>query len=61
MNKREKYEKRLFRIFANAGYSAVQVLSLSVEEMCEVKGITVPNIRTVLYWQKKLRRDRVCH
>ena len=58
MNKREKYEKRLFRIFAQAGYSPVKVMSLSVEEMCEVNGITVPNIRTVLYLQKKLRRTR---
>ena len=56
MEKRERYEKRLFRILASAGYSPVRILTVSVEELCEVKGITVPNIRTILYLQKKLRR-----
>lgn len=52
--KRERYEKRLFRIFAQAGYAPAQILTVSTEEMVEIPGITVPNIRTVLCLQKKL-------
>ena len=59
MKKRERYEKRLFRILANAGYSPIRVLTMSADDLCEVKGITVPNIRTILYLQKKLRREKV--
>ena len=59
MGKRERYEKRLFRILAKAGYFPARMLSLTVEEMCEVPGITVPNIRTLLYLQKKLRKEKL--
>ena len=52
--KRERYEKRLFRIFAQAGFTPAQILTVSTEEMVEIPGITVPNIRTVLCLQKKL-------
>lgn len=45
---RERFEQRLFRIFAQAGYSPVQLLTITPEEMVEVPGITVPNIRAVL-------------
>ena len=40
---RERFEQRLFRIFAQAGYSPVQLLTITPEEMVEVPGITVPN------------------
>ncbi|MBR0162428.1 MAG: hypothetical protein IJQ02_14260 [Oscillospiraceae bacterium] len=52
--KRERYEKRLFRIFAQAGYAPAQILTVSTEELVEIPGITIPNIRTVLCLQKKL-------
>ena len=42
---RERFEQRLFRIFAQAGYSPVQLLTVTPEEMVEIPGITVPNIR----------------
>lgn len=45
---RERFEQRLFRIFAQAGYSPVQLLTITPEEMVEIPGITVPNIRAVL-------------
>lgn len=52
--KRERYEKRLFRIFAQAGYSPIQILTVTPEEMVEIPGITVPNIRAVLCVQNKV-------
>lgn len=55
---RERYEKRLFRIFEEAGYSPVQVLTITPEEMVEIPGITVPNIRAVLHVQNKVLSDR---
>ena len=45
---RERFEQRLFRIFAQAGYSPAQLLTITPEEMVEIPGITVPNIRAVL-------------
>ena len=45
---KEPFEQRLFRIFAQAGYSPVQLLTVTPEEMVEIPGITVPNIRAVL-------------
>lgn len=53
MTQKEKYEKRLYRILRNAGYSPIRILTMSVDEMCEIKGITVPNIRTIAFWQQK--------
>lgn len=52
--KRERFEQRLFRIFAEAGYSPIQILTVSPEEMVEIPGITVPNIRAVLCAQNKV-------
>ena len=52
--KRERFEKRLFRIFAEAGYSPIQILTVTPEEMVEIPGITVPNIRAVLCVQNKI-------
>ena len=45
---KERFEQRRFRIFAQAGYSPVQLLTVTPEEMVEIPGITVPNIRAVL-------------
>lgn len=50
--KRERFEQRIFRVFAQAGYSPVRILTITPEEMVEIPGITVPNIRAVLYVQK---------
>ena len=51
--KRERYEKRLFRILANAGYTPKQAIKMKVEDMLEVDGITIPNVRTLLFLQSK--------
>ena len=52
--KRERYEKRLFRILTQAGFTPSQILTISVEQLVEIPGVTVPNIRTILYLQRKL-------
>lgn len=52
--KRERFEKRFFRIFTEAGYAPIQILSVTPEELVEIPGITVPNIRAVLYLQDQL-------
>ena len=54
---KERFEQRLFRIFAQAGYSPVQLLTVTTEEMVEIPGITVPNIRAVLCVQNKVLAD----
>ncbi len=51
----KKFTERLFRIFTSAGYSAESILTVSVEELVEIPGITVPNIRMILYMQNKHR------
>ncbi len=56
--KRERYEKRLFRVFAQAGYSPSSILTVTPEQMVEIPNITVPNIRTVLFVQRKLTGER---
>ena len=35
--KKERFEARLFRIFAQAGYSPVQLLTVTPEEMVEIR------------------------
>ena len=52
--KHERYEKRLFRILTQAGFKPSQILTISVEQLVEIPGVTVPNIRTILYLQRKL-------
>ncbi len=52
--KKERFEQRLFRIFAQAGYSPARILTVTPEEMVEIPGITVPNIRAVLCMQNKV-------
>lgn len=51
---KESYERRLFRIFEEAGYPPIRILTITPEEMVEIPGITVPNIRAVLCVQNKL-------
>lgn len=55
---KERYEKRLFRLFEEAGYSPVRILTITPEELVEIPGITVPNIRTVLNIQNKVLSDK---
>lgn len=56
--KRERFEKRLFRIFEEAGFSPIQILTVTPEEMVEIPGITVPNIRAVLCVQNKVLSEK---
>ena len=56
--KRERFEKRLFRILAEAGYSPVQILTVTPEEMVEIPGIPVPNIRAILCVQNKVLSEK---
>ena len=55
---KERFEQRLFRIFAQAGYSPVRILTVTPEEMVEIPGITVPNIRAVLCVQNKVLAEQ---
>ncbi|WP_312104042.1 hypothetical protein [Pygmaiobacter massiliensis] len=57
MNK-EKFEQRLFRIFAQAGYSPIRILTVTPEEMVEIPNITVANIRAVLCMQNKVLTEQ---
>ena len=56
--KLERFEKRLFRIFAEAGCSPIQILTVTPEEMVEIPGITVPNIRAILCVQNKVLSEK---
>lgn len=56
--KKERFEQRLFRIFAQAGYSPIRILTITPEEMVEIPGITVPNIRAVLCVQNKVLSEQ---
>ena len=56
--KREHFEKRLFRIFEEAGFSPIQILTVTPEEMVDIPGITVPNIRAVLCVQNKVLSEK---
>ena len=56
--KRERFEQRLFRIFSQAGYSPIRILTITPEEMVEIPGITVPNIRAVLCVQNKILAEK---
>jgi len=56
--KRERFEKRLFRVFREAGYSPSALLTISPEQMVEIPNITVPNIRTVLCIQNNIQQDQ---
>lgn len=54
---RERFEQRLFRIFAQAGYSPIRILTVTPEEMVEIPGVTVPEIRAVLCVQNRVLAD----
>ena len=56
--KQEQFEQRLFRIFAEVGYSPIQILTVTPEEMVEISGITVPNIRAILCVQNKILAEK---
>ena len=56
--KQEQFEQRLFRIFEEAGYSPIQILTVTPEEMVDIPGITVPNIRAVLCVQNKVLSEK---
>lgn len=55
---REHFEQRLFRIFQEAGYLPSDLLTISPEEMVEVPGITVPNIRAILALQGVVDKEQ---
>ena len=55
---RERFEQRLFRIFAQAGYPPIRILTVTPEEMVEIPGVTVPEIRAVLCVQNKVLADQ---
>lgn len=55
---KERFEQRLFRIFAQAGYSPVRILAVTPEEMVEIPGVTVPEIRAVLCVQNKVLSEK---
>ena len=59
---KEKFEQRLFRIFAQAGYSPARILTVTPEEMVKIPDITVANIRAVLCVQNKVlsKKNRIC-
>ena len=55
---REHFEQRLSRIFQEAGYLTSDLLTISPEEMVEVPGITVPNIRAILTLQGTVDKEQ---
>ena len=54
---REHFEQRLLRIFKDAGYLP-GTSTISPEEMVEVPGITVPNIRAILTLQGTVDKEQ---
>ncbi len=54
MAEREEFEERLFRVFREAGYNPMELLTISTDKLVEIRNITVPEIRTVLCMQKKM-------
>ena len=56
----EPYEKRLIRIFEEAGHKPADILSIQPEELVEIPNITVPNIRIVLFLQRKAPLPKEC-
>ena len=55
---RERFEQRLFRVFAAAGYPPARILTITPAEMVEVPGITVPEGRMVLCVQNKVLSEQ---
>ena len=56
--KRENFGCRIIRIFEEAGYKPAQMMCVTPEEMVEIPGITVPNIRAVLFLQHKFSEEK---
>ena len=61
--KRERFEQRIFRVFAQAGYSPVRILTITPEEMVEIPGIQFQiSVRfymcRIRCWQRKIRYER---
>lgn len=59
--KKERFEQRLFRIFAQAGYSPIRILTVTPEEMVEIPGITIPGVRAVLCIQNTVLEEHNLH
>ena len=55
---KERFEQRLFRVFASAGYSPIRILTVTPEEMVEIPGVTVPEIRAVLCVQNRVLAEQ---
>lgn len=56
----EPYEKRLIRILVEAGHKPADILTLQPEELVDIPNITVPNIRTALFLQRKIPIPKGC-
>lgn len=54
---KKQFEQRLFRIFTQAGYLPIRILTVTPEEMVEIPGVTVPEIQAVLCIQKRVLAD----
>lgn len=59
--KKERFEQRLFRVFAQAGYSPIRILTVTPEKMAEIPGITIPGVRAVLCVQNKVLAEHNLH
>ena len=51
---KKQFEQRLFRIFTQAVYLPIRILTVTPEEMVEIPGVTVPEIQAVLCVQKRV-------
>lgn len=49
---RENNCDRLFRIIREAGYTEQDILTMSLDEMLEIPGVTLANIRAIRRCQK---------
>lgn len=49
--RRERFVERLVRVFCQAGYAPACILIISPLELAQIKSITVPGIRAVLFLQ----------
>ena len=68
MRNGENYGGRIVRIIFEAGYTAKDIPNLTIDEILEIKGITVSNIKAIRYAQRKLKggncnesKPKLCH
>ena len=54
---KKQFEQRLSRICTQAGYLPIRILTVTPEEMVEIPGVTVPEIRAVLCVQNRVLAD----